>query len=215
MNELICGVFPTSGQAEEALAALVRAGFRRQDLGIAKTIYSVAAARSAAAARQPRKTWVPDERIVSLPDLGDTLVGGTIQDCLASSTRPETLAAALTCLGIVPLHAAWYEGQVHRGATLVTLLTDDGDTAATIMQDRGAIQVPPADRTPDVPRFPGPNPSPSGSPSEPPSSADVSPSAVENTEGVFPGWEPGGPGYSGLVPQTHEDGVNIPGELEE
>ncbi|HEX5415788.1 MAG TPA: hypothetical protein VFZ25_08970 [Chloroflexota bacterium] len=194
MIELICGVFPTSGQAEEALAALAQAGFPRLHLGIAKTIDPVAAARSAAAARQPLRTWVPDERIVSLPGLGDTFVGGTIEGCLASPPPAKTLAAALVCLGIFPLHAAWYEDQVRLGATLVTLATEDGDRAAEIMRQRGAVQVPPADRR-----------------AEPPSSADVS-AAVEDTETAFPGWEPGGPGYSGLVPQAHEDGVNIPSE---
>lgn len=34
--------------------------------------------------------------------------------------------------------------------------------------------------------------------------------AWQRTPSAFPGWLPGGPGYSGLPPQVHEAGVEIP-----
>lgn len=187
MAELICGVFPSRGRAEEALDALSRAGYSPANLGIALTVYPKAAARVAGGGVAPMHTWVPNEHIVNLPGLGEALVGGTIGHCVDTLGDRANLADALGRLGVAPDHASWYEERVRDGATLVTLLTDEGDRVAEIMRQRGAVQVPP-------------------------SSADLYLDAVDDTADVFPGWEPGGPGYSGLVPQQHEDGVNVPSE---
>ena len=159
-------------------------------------------------------TWVPDVHIVNLPCLGEALVGGTIGQCVDTLSDGASLADALGCLGVVPDNACWYEQQVREGATLITLLTDEGDRAAAIMGQHGAIQVPLEERNPDDNRVAA-NPPAEGNPQWQPSSADLSMDAADNTGGAFPGWEPGGPGYSGVVPQQHEDGVNVPSEPEE
>jgi len=214
MSDLICGVFPSRGQAEEALDALNRAGYDPADLGIVLTVYPKAAARVAGGGPASMRTWVPNEHIVTLPGLGEALVGGTIGHCVDTLGDRANLADALACLGVAPDHALWYQQQVRDGATLVTLFTDDGNRVAEIMRQRGAIQNPPVDRDSGDNRV-GSNPSAERNPQWQPSSADLSMDAADDTAGAFPGWEPGGPGYSGLVPQQHEDGVNVPSEAEE
>ena len=214
MAELICGVFPSRGQAEEALDALTRAGYNRADLGIALTVYPKAAARVAGGGLASMRTWVPNEHIVNLPGLGEAIVGGTIGQCVDTLGDCASLADALCGLGVAHDHASWYQQHVRDGATLVTLLTDDGNRVAAIMRQRGAIQIPAVERDPGDNRV-APNPSAERNPQWQPSSADLSMDAADDMAGAFPGWEPGGPGYSGLVPQQHEDGANVPREPEE
>jgi|GEM_PF-3958460 len=148
MTEIVCGVFPSRGQAENALEALIKAGFARPDLGIALKVYLPAAARAAGAGERDLHTAVPNQRVVTLPNVGDTIVGGTIATCLGEESQQRSLDDALARLGIVPSHAAWYADEVCTNHILVTLRTGDPAKAQAVMRQFGSLDVAPAQRMP-------------------------------------------------------------------
>ena len=167
MEEIVCGVFPSRGQAETALEALMNAGFSRAALGSALKVTGPAVARAAAGSERNLYTFVPNQRVVDLPQLGNALVGGTIEGCLAGGPAQRSLSDALGCLGIQAEHARWYVDMVRAGNVLITLRTGDSAKAQAIMKQFGSLQVAPVERPPDSkPSVAAPDRTPAGSAAE-------------------------------------------------
>ena len=152
MADIITGVFATRDQAEAAVRELRDRGFSASNIGIA-TRKIQAQARAAGAPRAPVSQpfdWVPDQQIVSLSGQNDILVAGQIAGCLhREGADQDTVTGLLTCLGVQPDHARWYDQQVRDGNTLITVLTDrPAREVELIMCQFGSISAPSRARVP-------------------------------------------------------------------
>lgn len=280
MAFMVIGVFPSRDQAENAAQALLNSGFHRDSLGAALRLTPAAAHAGGLAPPASIITTLPHHRIVNLTGIGDTLLAGTLEECLPKAGSATPLADALTCLGIQRTHAEWFADQARQGYDLVTVRTELADQAQQILDRFGSLHVPAWQRTPgtfttrpaqlsdEVSQTQGiPTPGSGPAPPDAAALARIQPGLEvvtqdgyqlgtvqaseancihviacwnlfvppERIQAIEPGrivlnvpstqidqidwaacqptsshWQPGGPGISGLPPQQHEAGVNLP-----
>jgi hypothetical protein len=172
IRSTVVGVFQDRSKAQEAVDALKRAGFREDQIGVAtrheggedglekgtgsKT--AEGAAIGAATGAGIGVLWGLGVAAQLFPPLG-IVAGGTIMALLASAATGAgvaTVIGALVGLGVPEDEAAYYEGEVKGGRTLVTVQADGRyDEAWAVLSRCGAYNQSTAATTPhetlDVP----------------------------------------------------------------
>jgi hypothetical protein len=163
----VVGVFREREQARDAIQALRDAGFEAGDIGLlmrdraeAPTVaaeeetehHAGAGAATGAVAGGVLgglATWLAGIGALALPGVGPVVAAGGLASVLAGAAVGATaggalggIAGALVGLGVPPEEAGWYEHQVHRGGSLVTVRAGGRDAEAQgILRRHGAADV--------------------------------------------------------------------------
>jgi hypothetical protein len=151
------GVFHTASSAQAALHELRRAGFRDDQIGVVSPGHEGANGTKAkdtgshmaegagigvAAGAGVGALWALGIVAGFLPAIGPAVAGGIFASVLASAAGGAAIAGiagALVGLGIPEHEAAYYEGEVKSGRTLVTVKTEGRyDAAYAILRRHNA-----------------------------------------------------------------------------
>jgi len=154
--------FADTAQAEQAVAGLKQAGYRDDQIGV----ITRRAEDEAADAEQRSKVqegaaagmavgagfsvvcggvlWGMSVLSGVIPGIGPVIAGGTLAVLLATATAAAGAAAArlggaLKGLGISDDEAAFYEGELRAGRTIVTVQGANSDNAQEILMQRGGV----------------------------------------------------------------------------
>jgi hypothetical protein len=139
----VVGLFDDRGQAQTAAEALKDAGFRSDDIGITmrdraaantlaehtSTTTGAGAATGAVAGGTLGAVagWLAGIGALALPGIGPIIAAGPLAAALtgaAIGAAGGSLMGALTGMGVPEDEARWYETEVGRGGTLVTVRAD-------------------------------------------------------------------------------------------
>jgi hypothetical protein len=164
----VVGVFHDRPQAQKAIDELLCAGFREEHIGVATrseghepaldrntgSMAAEGAAIGAATGAGIGALWGIGVAAQLFPPLG-IVAGGTLMALLASAATGAgvaTVIGALVGLGVPEDEAAYYEGELKGGRTLVTVQSDGRqDEAWAILSRCGAYNRSTAATTPHVP----------------------------------------------------------------
>jgi len=154
MATIIVGVFPGRDQAERAVSELRDRGFSSDAIGIAIPRQETRAAAGGPPSIPSALEWVPNQQSLTAADVGPITIGGSLSACAVRAPGESgslRVADLMACLGIEPQHASWYDQQVRRGYSLVTVRTDTrAAEAQSILEQAGSIEVPGTERTPSA-----------------------------------------------------------------
>jgi uncharacterized protein (TIGR02271 family) len=139
----VVGVFDDRDDAQRAIEALKDAGFRSDDIGVTMrdrreaealvedtgTHAGAGAATGALAggALGGLAGWLVGIGALAIPGVGPIIAAGPLAAALGGAAIGAAgggLIGALTGMGVPEDEAKWYEGEVHRGGTLVTVRAD-------------------------------------------------------------------------------------------
>jgi hypothetical protein len=157
----VVGVFEFSDDAQRAIEALKDAGFRSEDVGVtmrdmreAQTLAEDAGASAGAGAATGALAggalgglagWLVGIGALAIPGIGPIVAAGPLAVALTGAAVGAAgggLLGALTGMGVPEEEARWYEAEVGRGGTLVTVSADGGyERARRILQDHGAREA--------------------------------------------------------------------------
>lgn len=142
-RDTVVGLFDGPDQAQTAAAALKDAGFRSNDIGItmrdreeANTLAEHTGATTAAGAATGAVAggtlgaiagWLAGIGALLIPGVGPIIAAGPLAAALtgaAIGAAGGSLMGALIGMGVPEEEARWYESEVGRGGTLVTVRAD-------------------------------------------------------------------------------------------
>ena len=154
----VVGLFEFSDDAQRAIEALKEAGFPAEDIGV--TMRDVDQARMladeaevgagagaatgalAGGALGGLAGWLVGVGTLALPGVGPILAAGPLAAALTGAALGAAgggLIGALTGMGVPEEEARWYESEVGRGGTLVTVRADGRyEEGSRIMAEFGA-----------------------------------------------------------------------------
>jgi hypothetical protein len=157
----VVGVFEFSDDAQRAIEALKEAGFNSEDVGVtmrdmhrAEALSEEAGASAGAGAATGALAggalggvagWLLGIGMVAIPGIGPILAAGPLAVALTGAALGAAgggLLGALTGMGVPEEEARWYEAEVGRGGTLVTVTADGRyEEARRILHDHGAREA--------------------------------------------------------------------------
>src|SRR5919204_1502339 len=157
----VVGVFDDRDDAQRAIEALKEAGFRADDIGItmhdrreAEALVEDTGASAGAGAATGALAggalgglagWLVGIGALAIPGVGPVVAAGPLAAALTGAAVGAAgggLLGALTGLGVPEEEARWYEAEVGRGGTLVTVRADGRyDEARRVLLDYGARQA--------------------------------------------------------------------------
>ena len=139
-RDTVVALFDDRDQAQTAVAALQDAGFRSDDIGItmrdreeASTLAEHTSATTGAGAATGALAggalgavagWLAGIGALAIPGIGPIIAAGPLAAALtgaAIGAAGGSLTGALTGLGVPEDEARWYETEVGRGGTLITV----------------------------------------------------------------------------------------------
>lgn len=161
VRNTVVGVFQFSDDAQRAIEALKDAGFRSEDIGL--TMRDVQEARALADERGASAGagaatgalaggalgglagWLVGIGALAIPWVGPIIAAGPLAAALTGAAVGAAgggLLGALTGMGVPEEEARWYESEVGRGGTLVTVRADGRyEEARGILKDYGAREA--------------------------------------------------------------------------
>jgi len=162
-NTAAFGLFPTRGQAESAVDALIAAGFRSDDISVLapdqKTTHELSTEKNTKAPEGTTTGATAGGAIggtlgllagigaLAIPGLGPFIAAGPIMGALAgigAGAATGGLIGALVGMGIPEYEAKRYEGRVKDGGVLVSVHCDDSDwvgRAKDVLKQSGAEDI--------------------------------------------------------------------------
>lgn len=158
-RDTLVGVFHEASQAQQAVQALKRAGFKDEQIGVlgrhkeamgetsdsGDTLAEEGAFAGLAAGAGVGALWGLGILSGVLPGIGPAIAGGTLGVILSSAAAGAAtagLAGALVGMGIPEEDAAFYEGEFKSGRSIVTVRTHGRHAdAVAILSKFGAYDV--------------------------------------------------------------------------
>jgi hypothetical protein len=162
-NTAAFGIFPSVARAEQAVDALINAGFRSDDVSVLapdqKATRELATEKNTKAPEGTTTGATAGGAIggtlgllagigaLAIPGLGPFIAAGPIMGALAgvgAGAAAGGLIGALVGMGIPEFEAKRYEGRVKNGGVLVSVHCDDGDwvgRAKDVLKQSGAEDV--------------------------------------------------------------------------
>ena len=157
----VVGVFEFSDDAQRAIEALREAGFRSDDIGVtmrdareAQVLAEDSGASAGAGAATGALAggalgglagWLVGIGALAIPGVGPIVAAGPLAAALTGAAVGAAgggLLGALTGMGVPEEEARWYESEVGRGGTLVTVRADGRyDEARGILKEHGAREA--------------------------------------------------------------------------
>lgn len=157
----VVGVFDDRDDAQRAIEALKDAGFRPDDIGVtmrdrreAETLVEDTGTKAGAGAATGALAggalggvagWLVGIGALAIPGVGPFIAAGPLAAALTGAAIGAAgggLLGALTGMGVPEDEARWYEGEVHRGGTLVTVRADGRyEEARRIVREYGGREA--------------------------------------------------------------------------